>query len=178
MDREARSPSPRLSVRLQEVERQLPERQTQLAAAQQTAAQLALSQCEQSVSSMMSELNTRWMEVTDKVQVSPRSEAAVLSADPVSLTPVGHFRSVGSGRSAPFGRHEFRGMKIWTGSRRVYRKVLLGISYEAVPPSIGMNRIHHWSMFMEMMHIHYTYSQFTYMLGEGPFMSYPFQYLL
>ncbi|XP_043236244.1 dystrophin-like isoform X3 [Amphibalanus amphitrite] len=56
------------SGKAQELERQLPERRSQLAAAQQTAAQLALTQCEQSVSSMMSELNTRWMEVTDKVQ--------------------------------------------------------------------------------------------------------------
>ena len=58
----------------QEVSRQLAGRQSQLAAARQTAAQLALSQCEQSVSSMMAELNTRWMEVTDRVQVSQQAK--------------------------------------------------------------------------------------------------------
>ncbi|XP_037079337.1 dystrophin-like [Pollicipes pollicipes] len=59
--------------KVEELERQLPERQSQLAAARQTAAQLALTQCEQSVSSMMSELNARWLQVHDKVQESSRA---------------------------------------------------------------------------------------------------------
>ncbi|XP_043236251.1 dystrophin-like isoform X9 [Amphibalanus amphitrite] len=74
------------SGKAQELERQLPERRSQLAAAQQTAAQLALTQCEQSVSSMMSELNTRWMEVTDKVQ-GPTPATTTTKNAPPKRTP-------------------------------------------------------------------------------------------